>query len=196
MEASTIAEHVLISLVPWLAGVVVGGGLGYVCARATRILFSSLPGLRRPSVLLPWRTILMGLLLLVLSPASEVLFGIGAVAGAVVVGLFILLLTMSFTATVLFEYWHPPSLVLRFFAGARTLGTASLVVAVGAGVFGGGGIGPTMIRAISLLQYGQALKGWLTIVVLMLMLDLLLGGLQLIVSGILERAKPAQLATS
>jgi osmoprotectant transport system permease protein len=175
-----VVEHVLISLVPWLAGVVLGGGLGYLCAILAHTLFSSLPGLCKPSMLLPWRAILMSLLLVVLSPASVAILGVGPVAGAAVVGLSMLLLAMPLTAAILLEDWYPSPLTVRLIAGLRTLATASVVVAVGAGVFGGGGLGPSMMESIRLFQFGRALEGWLVILALALMLDLLLGILQLI----------------
>jgi ABC-type proline/glycine betaine transport system permease subunit len=41
-----LREHLLISLVPWLVGVIAGGSLGYACALTARSLFSAFPSLR------------------------------------------------------------------------------------------------------------------------------------------------------
>ena len=191
MDVSVIVEHLLISLVPWLAGVLLGGGLGYLYAILARALFSSLPGLHRPSMLLPWRAILMSLLLLVLSPASAAIFGIGPTAGAIVVGLSMFLLAMPLKAAILLEYWYPSPLAVRLVAGLRTLATASVVVAAGAGLFGGGGLGSSVMESIRLLQFGRAFEGWLVILALALMLDLLLGTLQLMAFRKSEEAQPA-----
>ena len=64
MEVHILSEHLMISLLPWLVGVFVGGSLGYICARVIHGLFSALPRLRRPSTLVPWRTAVMTLPLL------------------------------------------------------------------------------------------------------------------------------------
>jgi osmoprotectant transport system permease protein len=182
-----IVEHLLISLLPLLAGVAVGGGLGAVCALVVRALFSALPGLRKLSILLPWRTILMGLLLLIWTPFIAIRLGIGVATGAVTVGLVMFLLALVFTVAALTEHWHPSPLAIRLLAGARTLAAASGVIAAGAGFVGGGGIGFLMIQGMNLLQYDLAWKGWLVIVILALVLDLLLGIVQLIVFHGLEK---------
>ena len=192
MYVFVVVEHLLISLVPWLAGVALGGGLGYLCAILVRALFSSFPNLSKPAMLLPWRAILMSFLLLVLSPASVAIFGLGPMAGAVVVGLSMLLLAMPLAASILLENWYPSPLAVRLVGGLRTLATASVVVAVGAGVFGGGGLGPSMIESVQLLQYGRALEGWLVIIALALVLDLLLGIPQLIAFRKSEEAHPVR----
>jgi osmoprotectant transport system permease protein len=178
MDVSMVAEHVRISLVPWLIGVVLGGGLGTLGARLVHALLSSRPGLRKPSMLVPWRALLMSLLLLCLSPASVVIFGLGPGAGAVTVGLSTLLLAMPLTAAIVLEDRYPSPLAVRLVAGARTLGIAAVALAAAAGVFGGGGLGPFLIESMRLLQWGRAFQGWLALLMLALILDLLLGGLQ------------------
>jgi len=182
MNVSIFGEHLLISLVPWLAGVVVGGGLGYACALVARRLFSTLPGLRRASMLLPWRTIVVTLPLL--SPFVTILVGLGRVAGAVMVGLFVFLFALPFTVVALLEQWYPSPLVVRLIAGARTLATASVAVAaVGPPLAGSGGAGVLIFQqGMLLLDYPQMLKGFGIVVLLALMIDILLGILQLLFS--------------
>jgi len=174
---SIFSEHLLISLAPWLAGVVVGGVLGYVCALAARRLFSTLPGLRRVSMLLPWRTVAMTLPLL--SPLVVLRVGLGIVAGAVMVGLFVFLLALPFTITTLFEHWYPSPLVARLIAVARTLAVASMAVAaVGPPGAGSGGAGVLIFEGMRLLDYAQMLRGFAIVVLLALVVDVLLGALQ------------------
>jgi len=179
MNVSIFGEHLLISLVPWLAGVVVGGGLGYACALVARRLFSTLPGLRRASTLLPWRTVVVTLPLL--SPLVTVLIGLGRVAGAAMVGLFVFLFALPFTVVALLEQWYPSPLVVRLIAGARTLATASVAVAaVGPPLAGSGGAGVLIFQqGMLLLDYPQMLRGFAIVVLLALMIDILLGVLQL-----------------
>jgi hypothetical protein len=182
MNVSTFGEHLLISLVPWLAGVVVGGGLGYVCALVARRLFSTFPGLRKASMLLPWRTVSVTLPLL--SPLVVIPVGLGIVAGAVMVGLFVLLFALPFTMAILLEQWYPSPLVVRFIARARTLATASVAVAaIGPPMAGGGGAGVLIFQqGMRLLDYAQMFRGFSTVVFLALMIDVLLGVLQLLFS--------------
>lgn len=178
MNVSVIGQHLLISLVPWLAGVVVGGGLGYACALVARSVFSTLPGLRRASMLLPWRTVAVTLPLL--SPFVPVFVGLGMVAGAVIVGLFVFLFALPFTVVALLEHWYPSPLVVRLIAGARTLATASIAVAAASTmVAGSGGAGVLMFQGMRLLDYPQMVRGFSIVVLLALIVDILLGTLQL-----------------
>jgi len=182
MNVSTFGEHLLISLVPWFAGAVIGGGLGYACALVARRLVSTFPGLRRASMLLPWRTVSVTLPLL--SPLVVIPVGLGVVAGAAMVGLFVLLFALPFTVVALLEQWYPSPLAVRLIAGARTLATASVAVAaVGPLVAGSGGAGVLIFQqGMRLLDYSQMLMGFSIVVLVALAIDLLLGALQLLFS--------------
>jgi hypothetical protein len=73
--------------------------------------------------------------------------GLGIVAGAVMVGLFVLLFALPFTVVALLEQWYPSPLAVRLIAGARTLATASVAVAaVGPPGVGGGGTGDLIFQ--------------------------------------------------
>ncbi|MDH4138063.1 MAG: hypothetical protein OEW09_15295 [Anaerolineae bacterium] len=190
MNVSTFGEHLLISLVPWLAGAIVGGGLGYACALVARRLFSTFPGLRKASMLLPWRTAAVTLPLL--SPLVVILVGLGIVAGAVMVGLFVLLFALPFTVVILLEQWYPSPLAVRLIAGAKTLATASVAVAaVGPPMAGGGGAGVLIFQGMRLLDYAQMLRGFSVVVFLALTIDVLLGVLQLLFAGT-SKSQPVQ----
>lgn len=179
MSVSILGEHLLISLAPWLAGVVAGGVLGYACALVARRLFSTRPGWRRVSMLLPWRTVAITLPLL--SPLVVVFVGLGTMAGAVMVGLFVFLFALPLTVVTLLEQWYPSPLVVRLVAGARTLATASVAVAaVGPPVAGSGGAGVLIFQGMRLLDYPRMLRGFWVVVLLALMIDVLLGALQLL----------------
>lgn len=197
MNVSVVGEHLLISLVPWLAGVVVGGGLGYACALVARSLFSTLPGLRRASILLPWRTVAVSLALVVLSPFVPVLVGLGTVAGATMVALFVLVFALPFTVVTLLEHWCPSPLAVRLIAGSRILATASVAVATStARVAGSGGAGALIYKAMRLLDRPQMLRGFLIVVVLALMMDILLGALQLLFARTSIKAEAVQGASN
>lgn len=191
MYGTTLCQHFLISLVPWLAGVVVGGSLGYACALLARGIFSALPGLRGPSMLLPWRTIAVTLLLL--SPVVPVFVGLGVVAGGVIVALFALLFALPFTVVTLLDHWYPSPVLVRLIGGARTLATASVAVAaVTTAVGGGGGAGWLIFEGMKLLDYTAMLRGFSIVALLALMIDILLGALQLLLSLTSRKAQPIE----
>jgi len=176
-----LAQHLLISLVPWLAGVALGGVLGYGCALLARRLFCARPALRRPLALLPWRTVALTLALL--SIFVPILVGLGTMAGATIVGLLVFLLALPFTVVTLLEHWYPAGLGVRLIAGVRTLGTASVAVAAAtATVTGSGGAGALIFQGMRTLDSYQLLGGLSIVVLLALIIDVLLGGLQLLFS--------------
>jgi hypothetical protein len=175
------AQHLLIALLPWLVGVIGGGGLGYACAVVARALFSKRPALRRPLILVPWRTIAVTLPLL--SAFVPAVLGLGMITGMAVVGLFVFSFAFPFTVATLLDRWHPSTLLSHLIAGARTLGTASVVVAAAtAMVGGGGGAGAMIFYGMSIPEHGELLIGLSIVVLLALMVDVLLGGLQLLFS--------------
>lgn len=197
MNVSVVGEHLLISLVPWLAGVVVGGGLGYACALVARSLFSTRPGLRRASMLLPWRTVVVTLALAALSPLVPILVGLGTLGAATMVALFVLVLALPFTVVTLLEHWYPSPLAVRLIAGSRILATASVGVAAFAPmVRTGGGLGAVIYKATRLLDYPQVLRAYLIVVALALIIDVVLGALQLLFVRTSTGAQPAQSASN
>ena len=163
MDISRVVEHFLMSLIPWVVGMIVGGGLGVICALLVHFLFSTLPGLRWPSALFPWRTVVMGFLVVVWTPFIVARLGLGPTAGGVMVGLSVLLLGFSVIGGMLVEHWHPAPLAVRLIGGGRTLVTGAAVLAVGAGFVGGGGIGFVVMQGIRLLSTvwrGQGSGQW------------------------------------
>ena len=180
ISAAAVVAHLLITWIPWLIGIAGGGGLGALCALGIRAIFRAMPALRGPSVLLPWRTLLMGLLLVICSPFVVTLLGLGPTAGGVMVGGAVCLLAAAFTATMLVEHGHPSPLGAQLIGGGRTLAMASGLIAVGVGLLGGGGLGPIILEAVRLQQYGLMWKGLLLILALALVLDLILGLAQMI----------------
>ena len=180
MTFQDIAQHLLLSLVPWLVGSTLGGVIAYGIALLIKKLFVSFPGLRGPMVFAPWRTIIMASLLLVYSPLIVVWVGLGSTATLLMVGFFVFLLALPIATGILIEKWYPTSIVVRLSAAARTLATSSIVITVTAGIYSAGGLGPIMIEHMRLLEYSSLFSTWLIVAVITLMVDLLLGILQLL----------------
>lgn len=182
MNGSVIGQHLLISLIPWLVGITVGGGLGYACARVAGSLFSTYPCLRRASMILPWRTFMVTSPLL--SLFIPILVGLGNIAGMLIVGLSIFLFAVPFTVSILLSQWYPLPLIVRLIAGARTLAAASVTLALLAGIVsGGGGAGRFIMDRFLLLEYPQVLRAFSIVVITTLMIDILLGTLQMLSLG-------------
>jgi hypothetical protein len=68
MEIAVLTNHLLITLVAWIGGGIVGGGSGYLMASLVGPRMSEKPDDRRILALLPWRTLIFVLLLAVWSP--------------------------------------------------------------------------------------------------------------------------------
>ncbi len=178
MDASLVYNHLLISLGSWLGGMIVGGGLGYASACLLRDIFISNPHVRRAATIVPWRAMVLGLLLFAWSPFIPIGLGLGTASAMVMVGLFVVLLWLPFTVGALWHQWFPASLEARLWGGSRSLAMAAMAAALAVGVFTGGGAGPYLMQQVNLLQWGQFSRGALTVAVLAVMVDLLLGILQ------------------
>jgi osmoprotectant transport system permease protein len=186
---SKILEHLLISVVPLVVGLVLGGGLGALCALLIRLVFSALPWSRNLAILLPWRTVLVGLVLLIGVPFLVTQLGIGVKTAAFSVGLILFLVALAATVRLLVEHWNPSPLSVRFVAGIRTLATASGAVATGIGMMSGGGLGFLIIQGMRLLNYELAWQAVLAVVILALVLDSLVGVVQLVLADIIGSKK-------
>jgi hypothetical protein len=139
MNSAAFGEFTLISVVSWFLGIVLGGGFGYGCALVARRILKASASSGRCAILLPWRTIVISLLLFL--PLIPVAVGLGAFAGIAMAGLGVFVLALMFTTTMLHETWFPTSLASRLVIGARSIAVASPIIAVGASFMGGGAIG-------------------------------------------------------
>jgi hypothetical protein len=176
MESSLVLEHAWISLFGWLAGVVAGGGLGYLCALALRSVFTAFPKLRKPAVLIPWRTVIMALLLFVSLPVLVIMqFGLGAKSGTISVGLSVFLLALVYTTSVLLEHWRADRILYRLISGSRTLATASPVFVSLFGFFVECGVGSVAIQSLRLFDIETAVRAYFSVILLILIADILLG---------------------
>lgn len=175
ISIAAVVTQVLITWIPWIIGIVTGGGLGVLCGLGIRALLSASPALRRPLMLLPCRTFAMGLLMVVWSPFIVTILGLGPITGGIMVAGSVCVLAMAFAATTLLEHWYPSPLRSRLVAGIRTLAVASGLIAAGVGLLGGGGLGYIIREAARFSQYRVMWKGLLVVLALALVLDLTLG---------------------
>jgi ABC-type nitrate/sulfonate/bicarbonate transport system permease component len=175
MEIPIIADHLLISLVAWIGGITVGGGLGYVTANVLHSLINAKPDVRRNLSLFPWRTLLFTLMLFVWSPFIVVRLGLGNLTGTIMVGLTLSLIAWPMTMRACLNNWFPSSLRVRLMSGIRTLLLLALFAALGVGFYGGGGLGPYLMRQVSVLEYNKLFEGIMFFGGIALTLDLISG---------------------
>jgi len=176
MDGSFISQHLLISLVSWLTGMILGGSIGYAWAIAARRILTTSLGLRKPLTLLPWRTLAVALPLG--SPFIPMWTGLGTSAGILIGGLILSVLAAPLTAILLIERWYPQPLLVCMIAWARTLAVASPLVATTAGLVGGGGAGYLIMQGMNLLDWSQFSAGIWSVILIALAFDILIGVVQ------------------
>ena len=181
MEISAIIEHVIISLIGWLLGVIIGGLVSRFLARRIQSILTSYPNVRKPAILLPWRTLLMAVILHAALPFLILLqFGFGLMTGILSIGLATFLMMLIFATPIFIGKEFHMSSVSQLLSGVRTLATVAVVWETFIGNFGGGGIGFAASTHIRLLHYSMATKYYFTIIVIILIIDVLLGIVQFI----------------
>ncbi|HEY43360.1 MAG TPA: hypothetical protein G4O11_05190 [Anaerolineae bacterium] len=173
---SIFTDHLLITLVAWIGSLALGGGTGYFMARLLRRLVSALPNDRRTVIaLVPWRTLLFLLILVVWSPFLAIRLGIGTPTAIVMVWLTISLVACSMTMSAFLDNWFPQTLRARLLGGARTLLFFALFATLGSGLVGGGGAGFLLMQQANLMEYGKLLQSILLLGGMALLLDMILG---------------------
>lgn len=198
-----ILQHILTTVVIILAGFLVGGGLGILFAWLFRSLCNAAPGLRPPLVLLPWRTILFALVLFFCSPMAYFVtpqvapYAALHVPAAVYPVLTFTLIVCFFVADAALAQWLPTGLGVRLTGLARTFAVAcGVIVAVGANVSQSGILYYALRRAAMFFTPDSL---WIALGVVMglgLILDLLLGIVQMLLVYAERRRATKQTAPS
>jgi osmoprotectant transport system permease protein len=175
VEMSFFIDHLMITLVAWMGGLTLGSGIGYLIASLVRSLVSAIPNDRQINSLVPWRPLLLMLILVVWSPLLPARLGLGTSTAMVMVGLTISLVSLFMTMNMLLNHWFPPSLCVGLIAKARNLLILALFATLGAGLMGGGGAGFYLMEQVKFLEFSKLLQG-----------ILILGGMALIMDFILS----------
>lgn len=178
MEMSILTNHLLNSIVVWFAALIIGGGFGYFIVNALKPIMNAKPATRRRMTLIPWRSLILILMLLVWSPILGIWLGLGYLTGKVMVGLTLSLLTLPMIMKAHLNKWFPSSLLEGIVSLARTLLMIALFATLGVGNVGAGGFGYYLIQQVNLLEYGKLYEGIFILGVTALILDLVLGIIQ------------------
>lgn len=161
MEISILANHLLITLVAWIAGLIVGGGLGFLIFGLVRPWLSEKSGGRRVFTSVLWRTLEFALVLVVWSLYIPFRLGLGNITGMMMGGLTVSLLTLPMTIYLRLNDWFPPSPRVKFILRARTLLFFALFTTLGAGFVGGGGAGFDIMQQMNLMEFGRLIQVFL-----------------------------------
>ena len=177
-------EHLVVALLGWLVGAVGGIAAGYGFAVLLRKLSSGGAKHGLVATLAPWRTVVVGLLLINLVPVIPVVvLGLGYAAGVASVAFVIFLCAVVVTVESVGTGLVAASAVGRMASWSRSLAVFSVVLATHYGFFGGGGLGGVFRESINLLEYERAFVVWCWVVGLALLIDLATGGIQFIVES-------------
>ncbi len=189
-----------------VAGLLVGGGLGFFFGWLLKLLYNAKPGLRAPFMLFPWRTILLAALILTCTPVLFYLLGPDQAFSPVLPSVItFLLLVFCLVIDLLLSHWLPTGLGVKLSGLLRTLAVlCPVLVLVGSDpappLFGAGPGGYSMLRAVR-VQVASTLKlddMWIMlgiVVGLGLVLDLLLGVVQMLFGLGKKQAKKAKVAS-
>jgi ABC-type proline/glycine betaine transport system permease subunit len=175
MNISVLADHFLISFAAWIGGLLIGGGIGYFIFRPFENFIESKPDNQKYLAMIPWRTVIFILILLLWSPYLPIWLGLGTPTALVVMVLTISLLACSMTINTLVESRFPAILRVRIFSQARTLLFIAIFATLGVGLVGAGSAGSLFVELIRSMEYGNLVQGSLLLWGICLVLDLLLG---------------------
>lgn len=178
-EAILPLEHILITLVGSSIGILLGGAAGFALARLLTRLYRASPRSLSLAVFVPWRTVLLGLLIPFAVPLLAIrTTGIGAKTGMVTVGIAVTGWAIAFTSGLLIRRTVPRSQKIEFVAAARTLYAGAAALLLGFGAFGAGGLGFLFMTRIAVLDFAGAYSIFLWILLVILLFDVALGTIQ------------------
>jgi hypothetical protein len=200
MEISqVISQHVIATLLVLLVGIVTGGGLGFLLAWLSRLLFMTNPGLRPVLMMVPGRTVLFSLVLFFGSAISSTIMasipqGLGAAVSPVMA---FALLVCFLIAVEALNQWLPDGPAVRWTGLARTLAVASgVIVAIGENATGSGILGYARIITSQTFKPDAY---WTALGVVMgvgLLFDLGLGTVQMLLAVAEKKKATKQVAPS
>lgn len=177
----TFFEHLWLTIIPWLIGMVFGGGLGIFIARSLRPYWETQSTFRSVLLIAPWRTLAVFLLLLtVRSPFMFRYFGLGQATAVAWLSIFSFLLALGMAISLLVTPPETKTPIMRGISFARTLAVVLSPAAIIASDAGAGGAGKLINEGLMTLDQNIFLNGILIVVLVAAILDILLGVVQLL----------------
>lgn len=172
---NTLFSHAILSFLPGLIGIILGFGTGFLVARGAISVFTQAQLNRL--IVLPWRTGIMTLELLVLaSPIIIRQIGIGTIAGWVTMGLALFLLALPYGGGAVISVRYSSPLTAKMIAGLRTLLIASVALALIVGFQSGAGGAGGLFWSGGGEQ--KLFQGFLIVIILAFIVDMGIGAIQ------------------
>ncbi len=172
----TFLEHLWLTVVPWLIGIVFGGGLGYLVARVLRPFWQTQARLRAMLIIAPWRTLgALTILLTVRSPLLLRYFGLGQATALVWLTILSSLTAFGAALSLFLTSTKSPTTTSQAIASARTIAVGLSIAAIIASDAGAGGAGELITNSMLTLDQNLFITGVFTIVAVSAILDILLG---------------------
>lgn len=176
MSFQNIAHHVWLSLFPWLVGTFLGGVAGFGLSSLLKYTWQKAGSFRDCLIMIPWRTGLMFSLMMIYSPLILSWLGLGDPAGLFINTLTLFLLSFPMAAGIYIWNRGHRTVLDRLASGARTLAVLSVVTAMTAGAYsGGGGLGVVFREQMLSSQYTLWESTVLNVTAVALVVDLVLG---------------------
>lgn len=173
MSTVSAGFQLLLSLIPWLVGLVVGGAFGYFFARWLRPLIMKRSGLRRGLMWIPWRGVIV--VLPYLAFFAPVYFGLGLTSGSFIVAIYVFIFSIPFTAVTFLNHWYPLPLNVRVISLARIIAVGAISIAAATGIIGGFVAGSQMVESFRLLNYAGFFTVFFMVLGIAVLIDLLFG---------------------
>jgi len=187
MSIQDIFQHILLSLVPWLIGSAIGGLIGFVLAAWIKDWCNRDDKNIRRLLLIPWRTMILITMLIVFSPLMVIWVGLGNIATFLMVTSFIFLLALPIATNIFLDNWSSLSKPIQITSTVRSLATFSIVLTIWVSIYSfGGGLGSIMLKHMRVLEFNLWLTTWLVVGAITLVVDILLGILQLLIFRLTE----------
>lgn len=153
METEGLIEHILVSVAGSLLGIALGWGAGYASFAAWRKINPNLQKVHPLTVLIPWRTVVLGLLLVNYIPIFPIIrVGLGIKTGILSVAYIAFWLTLIFV----FQLEQNNQKHLRILSWTRTFSVFSVLLTAHYGAWGGGGLGFAAREQLVLFNYTSA----------------------------------------
>jgi ABC-type phosphate/phosphonate transport system permease subunit len=174
--ADSIIEHLIISIAGFALGCSLGG---FLIVALKRLIVRWSLDIPRSIILIPWRSIILGILLFIHVPYyGLVKVGIGPELGIISIAIYYFFFALILFAEILKEI-DSKDMKIRIVKLTRTLAVFSILLTYNYGPFGGGGLGLLTVESIRIFDYRTAWMSWIWMIVLGLLLDLIMGTFQL-----------------
>jgi len=178
MDIVIVFDHLFISLIAWVGGAVLGGIIGYFLSNLIlkENLFKNWI-----TFLIPWRSFLFVLILLVWSPYLVIWLGLGNLSGTVMVGLTLLFLSLASVMNSFFQIKAKFPIFITLLASFRSFLIISLFATLFVGYVGAGGFGFYLWHQLNLINYSKLIEGIIYLGGIVLAFDLIFGLIQYMV---------------